>query len=165
MNSNNLSNNDDNLNNNINNNSINNNSNLNNNNDNEILPNYFKLNDDNNFDNSLINGNKDLISLFGLFDTYETYVRPFIKQSNSNSVGEDGQPKRNKMESSFKSFIHDLPGRNTFSKRDSSITKVRDLLFEPEEQPPIIHPDSIDHSTIIEAFGKLPSGVISNVCF
>lgn len=134
------------------------------------IPNYYPIEDPSEVPNGTINGNQDLLTLFGLDETYDTYVKPYIKPTAANATGsstqipqDNGEARRNKMESTFKLFVNDLPGRNTISKKDSSLPKIRDLLFDPEFQPPTITADSIDNATLVEAFGRLPPGSIPNV--
>lgn len=131
------------------------------------IPEYYPIEQPSEVPNGTINGNQDLLTMFGLHTTYDTYVKPYIKPATSTaataSSQENGEAKKNKMESTFKLFVQDLPGRNTISKKDSSLPKIRDLLFDPEFQPPTITADSIDNSTLAEAFGRLPPGSIPNV--
>ncbi|TIA93025.1 hypothetical protein E3P81_01184 [Wallemia ichthyophaga] len=133
------------------------------------IPNYYPIEDPSEVPNGTINGNQDLLTLFGLDETYDTYVKPYIKPTAANATDsstqipqDNGEARRNKMESTFKLFVNDLPGRNTISKKDSSLPKIRDLLFDPEFQPPTITADSIDNATLVEAFGRLPPGSIPN---
>ena len=124
------------------------------------IPVHYPVLEPSDVPNGTISGDIDLLTMYGLHQTYDAYVKPYQPSSQST---ENGEPKRNKMESSFKLLVQDLPGRNTISKKDATIPKIRDLIFDNEFQPVQIAGDSIDHATLVDAFGRLPPGSIPNV--
>ncbi|TIC11303.1 hypothetical protein E3Q14_02372 [Wallemia mellicola] len=123
------------------------------------IPEYYNIKNPTDVPNGTLNGNQDLITMFGLSETYDNYVKPYLKPTIQDA---NGELKKNKMESTFKQFVQDLPGRNSISRKDTNLPKIRDLILDPEFQPPTIKSDSIDNTTILEAFGRLPPGSIPN---
>ncbi|EGF84417.1 hypothetical protein BATDEDRAFT_22450 [Batrachochytrium dendrobatidis JAM81] len=103
---------------------------------------------------------QDLVSLFGIRPLYDSYIRPYRLQSTASSTKpvqlhngseeSNGSPAKT-MDSSYTSYIADLPGNPDLSP-DSGL---RDLLFGPQMNVSI-QPMPFDKDTLNAAFSLVP---------